>query len=410
DAVVEKGRLRESALELLRRVIRGDLDFRQRRREKDEPILLNAIEAMMVFTSAKGYIAAQAGPNMPAPLAAVKTIEKNANSVRAQAMVIETKGFAKLAKTPQAEALIGIFLNNQLIAKTNRRYEKNTPPVQRAAVLGAGIMGGGIAYQSALKGVPILMKDIAEAGLEAGVAEASAQLLQRVGRGRMQPEEMAGVLARIRPTLDYQGFDALDIVVEAVVENLKVKQSVLAECETKVNANAVLASNTSTISITQLASVLKRPEQFCGMHFFNPVHRMPLVEVIRGERTADATIARVIGYAKKMGKTPIVVNDCPGFFVNRVLFPYFAGFSLLVRDGAAFRHVDRVMEKFGWPMGPAYLLDVVGIDTAHHAAQVMAAGFPDRLAFAEKPIHTLMYEQTRLGQKNGVGFYGYEPD
>src|SRR5690606_13387196 len=199
DAVVEKGRLRESALELLRRVIRGDLDFRQRRREKDEPILLNAIEAMMVFTSAKGYIAAQAGPNMPAPLAAVKTIEKNANSARAQAMAIETKGFAKLAKTPQAEALIGIFLNNQLIAKTNRRYEKNTPPVQRAAVLGAGIMGGGIAYQSALKGVPILMKDIAEAGLEAGVAEASAQLLQRVGRGRMQPEEMAGVLARIRP-------------------------------------------------------------------------------------------------------------------------------------------------------------------------------------------------------------------
>ncbi|MBN0473532.1 fatty acid oxidation complex subunit alpha FadB, partial [Pseudomonas aeruginosa] len=129
-----------------------------------------------------------------------------------------------------------------------------------------------------------------------------------------------------------------------------------------------------------LASVLQRPENFCGMHFFNPVHRMPLVEVIRGEKTSDNTIAKVVAWASKMGKTPIVVNDCPGFFVNRVLFPYFAGFSQLLRDGADFRKVDKVMEKqFGWPMGPAYLLDVVGIDTEHHAQAVMAAGFPQRM-------------------------------
>lgn len=410
DAVVPSAQLRSAALELLKRSIAGDFDYRARRAEKDQPVLLNAIEMMMAFTTAKGYIAGQAGPNMPAPLTAVKTIEKNAGTERAQALAIEAKGFAKLAKTPQAEALIGIFLNNQAVAKANRRFEKNTAPVQRAGVLGAGIMGGGIAYQSALKGVPILMKDIAEAGLEAGIAEADAQVVQRVERGRMQAAEMAQVLARIRPTLDYRGFNELDIVVEAVVENKKVKQTVLAECEAQIAETAVLASNTSTISITELATALKRPEQFCGMHFFNPVYRMPLVEVIRGKLTADATVARVIDYAKKMGKTPIVVNDCPGFFVNRVLFPYFAGFSLLVRDGADFRVIDKVMEKFGWPMGPAYLLDVVGIDTAHHAAEVMAAGFPDRLAFAEKPIHTVMYEQKRLGQKNGVGFYRYETD
>jgi 3-hydroxyacyl-CoA dehydrogenase/enoyl-CoA hydratase/3-hydroxybutyryl-CoA epimerase/enoyl-CoA isomerase len=277
-------------------------------------------------------------------------------------------------------------------------------------VLGAGIMGGGIAYQSALKGVPILMKDIADAGLHAGIKEASELLTQRVERGRMKAAEMAEVLGNIRPTLDYQGFDALDLVIEAVVENPKVKQGVLAECETKLNATAVLTSNTSTISINQLASVLKRPEQFCGMHFFNPVHRMPLVEVIRGAKTCDNTVARVVEYAKKLGKTPIVVNDCPGFYVNRVLYPYFVGFSLLVRDGADFRQVDRTMEKFGWPMGPAYLLDVVGIDTANHATQVMSAGFPERFAFTDKPVHAVMYEQKRLGQKSGAGFYKYEID
>jgi 3-hydroxyacyl-CoA dehydrogenase/enoyl-CoA hydratase/3-hydroxybutyryl-CoA epimerase/enoyl-CoA isomerase len=189
-----------------------------------------------------------------------------------------------------------------------------------------------------------------------------------------------------------------------------VKQSVLAECEAKLNDRAVLTSNTSTISITQLASVLKRPEQFCGMHFFNPVHRMPLVEVIRGEKTSDNTVARVVEYAKKLGKTPIVVNDCPGFYVNRVLYPYFAGFSLLVRDGADFRQVDRIMERFGWPMGPAYLLDVVGIDTANHATQVMSAGFPERFSFSDKPVHAVMYEQKRFGQKSGAGFYRYETD
>lgn len=410
DAVVPKEQLRGAALDLLKQCANGNFDYRARRREKDSPVQLNDIEKLMVFMTAKALVAAQAGPNMPAPVAAVKSMEKNAGCARAEALAIETQGFAKLAKTPQAEALIGIFINNQTIGKLNRRFDKNAAPVNKAGVLGAGIMGGGIAYQSALKEVPILMKDIAIAGLEAGIDEASEQLVQRVERGRMKATEMAQVLARIRPTLDYKGFDELDVVVEAVVENPKVKQSVLAECETQLSEQAVLTSNTSTISITQLASVLKRPQQFCGMHFFNPVHRMPLVEVIRGKQTSDNTVARVVEYAKKMGKTPIVVNDCPGFFVNRVLYPYFAGFSLLVRDGADFRKVDKVMEKFGWPMGPAYLLDVVGIDTANHATAVMSAGFPDRFAFSDKPVHTIMFEQKRFGQKNSAGFYRYELD
>ena len=201
------------------------------------------------------------------------------------------------------------------------------------------------------------------------------------------------------------------VVVEAVVENPKVKAAVLGEVEGIIGEDAVLASNTSTIPISLLAKGLKRPQNFCGMHFFNPVHRMPLVEIIRGEQTSDETINRVVAYAAAMGKSPVVVNDCPGFFVNRVLFPYFFGFNKLVADGADFAAVDKVMEKeFGWPMGPAYLLDVVGIDTGHHAGDVMAQGFPARMSKEGRTAIDVMYEVNRFGQKNGKGFYAYEQD
>ena len=174
--------------------------------------------------------------------------------------------------------------------------------------------------------------------------------------------------------------------------------------------HAVLTSNTSTISIDLLAQALQDPSRFCGMHFFNPVHRMPLVEIIRGAKTSDKTIATTVAYANAMGKKPVVVNDCPGFFVNRVLFPYFGGFGMLVEKGIDFRRIDKLMERFGWPMGPAYLLDVVGIDTAHHCQNVMAEGFPERMAGQGEAIVSIMYDKQRFGQKNGLGFYQYEKD
>jgi 3-hydroxyacyl-CoA dehydrogenase / enoyl-CoA hydratase / 3-hydroxybutyryl-CoA epimerase / enoyl-CoA isomerase len=177
-----------------------------------------------------------------------------------------------------------------------------------------------------------------------------------------------------------------------------------------VKDDAILASNTSTISINLLAKALKRPENFVGMHFFNPVHMMPLVEVIRGEKSSEVAVATTVAYAKKMGKNPIVVNDCPGFLVNRVLFPYFGGFAKLVSAGVDFVRIDKVMEKFGWPMGPAYLMDVVGIDTGHHGRDVMAEGFPDRMKDDRRSAVDALYEANRLGQKNGKGFYAYETD
>ncbi|MVF12853.1 fatty acid oxidation complex subunit alpha FadB [Ketobacter sp. MCCC 1A13808] len=410
DAVVEPDKLREAALALLQQCLDEKIDYKAKRQEKLEPLKLAPMENMMAFQSCTGMVMQQAGRNFPAPVAAVQAMQAHAGMNRDKALEVEAKGFAKIAKTSAASSLVGLFLNDQALKKTASKWEKQAKPIQQAAVLGAGIMGGGIAFQSASKGTPIIMKDIADKALDLGMSEATKLLAKRVSRGKMDAGTMGKVLSSIRPTLNYGDFENVGIVVEAVVENTKIKQSVLAEVEQKAKEGTILASNTSTISITKLAEALKNPENFVGMHFFNPVHMMPLVEVIRGEKSSDEAIATTVAYAKKMGKTPVVVNDCPGFLVNRVLFPYFGGFSMMLRDGADFQKIDKVMEKFGWPMGPAYLMDVVGIDTGVHAAEVMAEGFPERMKHDYKDASEVMFENDRYGQKNGVGYYKYETD
>ncbi|WP_282167380.1 fatty acid oxidation complex subunit alpha FadB [Shewanella japonica] len=411
DAVVAPENLEAAALQMLKDAIAEKLDWQSRRNRKLKPLTLPKVEAMMSFATAKGMVFKVAGKHYPAPMMAVSVIEQAATLDRAEALKVENQAFIKLAKTEVATALIGIFLNDQLVKGKAKKAGKLAKNVDSAAVLGAGIMGGGIAYQSASKGTPIVMKDIAQPALDLGLGEAAKLLTAQVKRGRSTPAKMSAVLNNITPALDYAPIKDADVVVEAVVEHPKVKASVLAEVEGYVADDAIIASNTSTISINLLAKSMKKPERFCGMHFFNPVHKMPLVEVIRGENSSEETIASVVAYASKMGKTPIVVNDCPGFFVNRVLFPYFAGFSGLLADGADFAKVDKVMEKqFGWPMGPAYLLDVVGLDTGHHAQAVMAEGFPDRMGKNGKDAIDIMFESERFGQKNTKGFYSYSVD
>lgn len=411
DAVVAPEKLADAALAMLKQAIDGKLDWKAARLPKLEPLKLNPTEAAMCFTIAKGMVMQVAGKHYPAPLTAVKTIEAAAKLGRTEALKLETTSFVRLAGSNEARALVGIFLNDQYVKGQAKKLSKGVSAPKQAAVLGAGIMGGGIAYQSALKGVPVIMKDINEKSLTLGMNEAAKLLNKQLERGKIDGLKMANILATIQPTLDYAGIERAQLIVEAVVENPKVKAAVLAEVETLIGEETVLASNTSTIPIDQLAKSLKRPENFCGMHFFNPVHRMPLVEIIRGTKTSDKTIAAVVAYATQMGKTPVVVNDCPGFFVNRVLFPYLAGFGMLLRDGADFRQIDKVMEKqFGWPMGPAYLLDVVGIDTAHHAQAVMAAGFPERMNKDYRDAVDVMFDNQRFGQKNGQGFYRYTQD
>ena len=410
DSVVEPEILRDASLDLLVRAISGELNWETKRKEKQQPLMLNENEAMMTFETARAFIAGKAGPNYPAPLTIVGVMQAGANLQLEGALEIEAEGFAELAKSPEATSLIGLFLGDQSLKKKAKSSKKMAEPVNRAAVLGAGIMGGGVAYQSAFKGIPIAMKDIAQSQLELGMKEAAKIMQKRIDRGQMEVEEMTHILTDITPTLSYENIAEADLVVEAVVEKESVKKAVLSETESIIGKNAILASNTSTISITKLAKGLKRPEQFCGMHFFNPVHRMPLVEVIRGEKSSEPTIACTVAFAAAMGKSPIVVNDCPGFLVNRVLFPYIAGFTGLVSGGVDYEHIDKVMEKFGWPMGPACLLDVVGIDTAFHAGNVMAEGYPDRMIREYPTIISKMFEQKWFGKKNEKGFYIHSKD
>jgi 3-hydroxyacyl-CoA dehydrogenase/enoyl-CoA hydratase/3-hydroxybutyryl-CoA epimerase/enoyl-CoA isomerase len=412
DAVVAPEKLSDAALSMLNDAIAGDFDWQARRAEKQAPLTLNQNEAMMSFSTAKAMVAAQAGKHYPAPHMMVETLSKAASLDRDGALKLENQGFAKLAKTDAARAQVGIFLADQLVKGKGKKQAKAAKKIiKQTAVLGAGIMGGGIAYQSAVRGTPVIMKDINQAALDLGLKEAATILGKGMQRGKIDAATMASTLNSIVPTLDYSAIKDVDLVIEAVVENPKVKGIVLAETEQHVSDDAIICSNTSTISINHLANSLKKPERFCGMHFFNPVHKMPLVEIIRGEKTSEDTISAVVAATLKMGKTPIVVNDCPGFLVNRVLFPYFAGFSRLIMDGADFVAVDKVMEKiFGMPMGPAYLLDVVGMDTSDHASSVMSDGIPERMQkIANDPV-TLLYKAERLGQKNGKGFYNFSLD
>jgi len=410
DAVVPPETLRATALDWLRQAAGGALDWKARRAAKQAPLPLALEEGRALFAAAKEKVARQAPRQQPAALAAVELMEAAAALGRDAALALEAASFARIARTQAAASLLQIFFNEQQLKK---RFKGRTGPARapkQVAVLGAGIMGGGIAYTSALCGTPVRMKDIQQAQLDLGQSEATSLLARQVKSGRLAQAKADAVFASIRPQLDYAGFDQVDVVVEAVVEKLEVKHAVLAEVERQLPHDAVIASNTSSLRIDALAAPLQRPENFVGMHFFNPVPAMPLVEVIKGSRSSDAAAAIIAGYAVAMGKTPIVVRDCPGFLVNRILTPYMLAFSHLVADGADFIRIDQVMEAFGWPMGPAWLSDVIGLDTAVHVTQIIVDGYPQRMRGDWPLAPELMVRHRRLGQKNGIGFYRYAAD
>lgn len=417
DALVAPERLRAGGIDLLRQLSDSAaerppaLDFRQRRQQKRQPLQLRPLESLMAFETAKAQVVAATGPHYPAPLSAVKLLQQQAGMSAGDALAAEAKAFVKMAQHWVCHNLVSVFLGDQFLKKQLSRMTRNASRISRVGVIGAGTMGAGIAAQSVSHGLPVVLRDISDDALDQALGEVSQTLGRRVDRGRMSRREMQQALTRVRATRSYEDLANTELVVEAVSEDTAVKANVLQALEEAISPQTVLTSNTSTLSISMLAKTLQHPARFCGLHFFNPVHRMPLVEVIRGEHTADSTVAQALSYAARLGKTPVVVGDCPGFLVNRILFPYLAGFMGLVSEGVDIRRIDQVMEAFGWPMGPARLLDVVGMDVAAYAQQVMAAAYPDRMVIAdEKNVLQQLVKQGRLGQKAGVGFYRYQPD
>lgn len=405
DAVCEPSQLRATALAWLQRAIAGELDWIARRKKRRG----SATADETAFAQARVQ-ARKTARNYPAGLAVVDLMERSAPLARDDAIRLEAETFGKLMKTSTAKAMVGIFLSGQQLRKKSKSHSEQGRRVQRAAVLGAGIMGGGVAYTTAAQGMPVLLKDVAQRPLDIGIGEARKLLSKQVEGGRLLPAKAEQILASITPLLEFKDFDTVDVVVEAVVENLKVKQDLLAQVESLVKPGTVIASNTSSLSIAEISSPLKRPEDVVGMHFFNPVHLMPLVEVIRGPRSSEAAVATTVSYALAMGKTPLVVKDCPGFLVNRILGAYFTAFQLLVRDGADFVQIDRVMETFGWPMGPAYLLDVAGLDTLDKALAILGKAYPDVMGTDFPTVIQRLASAKRYGQKTGAGFFRYESD
>jgi 3-hydroxyacyl-CoA dehydrogenase/enoyl-CoA hydratase/3-hydroxybutyryl-CoA epimerase len=367
---------------------------------------------------AKKRVLRQTGGHYPAPLKILEVVGRSANKPLKKALEIEAQAAGELVASSVCKNLIHVF-NLREEARKGTGVDGGTDgktdgksveprPVEYLAVLGAGVMGGGIAQLAAYRGIHVRMKDIRHDAVASGLQHAQKLFAGLVKRRKLRRREADQRMTFISGGLGYEGFSRQDLVVEAVVEEMDVKRIVLRETEDAVGSECILATNTSSLSVDEMASALARPENFVGMHFFNPVHRMPLVEVVRGARSSDVAVATTYALALTLGKVPVVTNDGPGFLVNRILGPYMNEAGFLLADGASVEAVDDAAKQFGMPMGPLRLVDEVGIDISRHAGQALWDALGDRLS--PSPPLVALADTGRLGKKGGLGFYRYEKD
>jgi 3-hydroxyacyl-CoA dehydrogenase len=276
----------------------------------------------------------------------------------------------------------------------------------KAAVIGAGAMGAGIAQVISFSGLPIVLKDVDQKFLDKGMETIRKIYKSRVDKGKMSAGEMDSKMSLIIPTLDYAEFGDVDIVVEAVPEKMALKQKIFAELDGVCPEGAIFASNTSALSISEMARATKRPHKMIGMHFFNPANVMKLVEIIKGESTDEETISDVVAFTESLRKIPVVVKECPGFLVNRLLMPYLNEAVMCLQEGAASaQNIDSAMRDYGWPMGPFTLMDFLGLDVCADVGDYLGSQYGERMKGAEMFVH--LVKAGRLGEKSGAGFYGY---
>jgi 3-hydroxyacyl-CoA dehydrogenase / enoyl-CoA hydratase / 3-hydroxybutyryl-CoA epimerase / enoyl-CoA isomerase len=379
-------------------------DWRRNRERREQPLGLSEDQLQFAVAVAEGHLRGKTGDNYPAPLTALKVIREGINLPLDDGLRVEREAAVEIIRSPTAASLIGMFFKNRTVSQNPGIELKQVPArdVHRVGVLGAGLMGSGIATAHARRGLPAVMVDVDEKRVAAGLKSAAHVVESRIRIGRATPEDMAHMLALLSTSTTHHVFADCDVVVEAVTENEQLKTRLYQELKDYLRDDAILASNTSTISITRMAQSAPCPERFVGMHFFSPVDRMALVEVIRGDATSDETTATIVKLAQRIGKTPIVVRDCPGFLVNRLLMPYMAEAVLMLTEGAGMDAIDRVATKFGMPVGPIALHDMVGIDTACFAGHVLAAAYGDRTV--ETNLLKVLVDVGRLGKKSGAGF------
>lgn len=371
---------------------------------------LAPVRSIVIAQARKKILQATKG-NYPAHLKILDTVAAGLGTSLSQGLHIEAKNFGQLLMTPQSKQLINTFFAvTELKKDSGVDGDAEARTVQEVGVLGAGLMGAGIAYVSAqIATTRVRLKDISVAGLASGISYVGKLVDKRVARRRMSQSARDRTMARLTGSIDYQGFEQSEVVIEAVFESLELKQKMVADIEQlSGSVETIFATNTSAIPIDDIAANAKHPERIIGMHYFSPVEKMPLLEIVKGSKTADWVTATAVELGKRQGKTVIVVNDGPGFYTTRILVPYNMEAVRLVLEGVSIEDVDAAMEEFGFPVGPIKLMDEVGIDVGAHIVETLNQAFGDRVPLIEG-IDTLLADD-RKGRKNQRGFYDYSGD
>ena len=379
----------------------------KRRDKKLKPLKVNAFKAVVTLKISRKKIASQVKGNYPAPLLALDVIKQCRTLDRDKSLEYERQAFVELSQTEVAKNLINIFFGERDLKVKATEWALGSSDITKVAVLGAGAMGGGIAFAIANKaGIKVLLYDPFEEQLYKANKANRTYLKTKVDKGYISIDQCNEVLDLITTTTDINKAVAnADIVIEAVPENLKLKKTVFGQAIESA-PETILATNTSTFKVDDMKDGLDET-RLGGLHFFNPVSKMPLVEVVRGDKTSDETVSRLCSLALAMKKTPVVCNDCAGFVVNRILMPYLVEFDHMVSSGIDFEYIDKVMKKFGWPMGPAELCDLVGMDVIYHGASNISKEY-EYINLPESSMCKNLYEQGCLGQKTQKGFYNWK--
>jgi len=359
----------------------------------------------LVYDQARDGVMKKSGGHYPAPLKAIEVVREGLGMPLEEALELEAREFSKVVVSDVAKGLISIFFTKNEVEERAEKLAEGARDVRHVGVLGAGFMGSGVAQLLAHKEYGVVLKDRDHDSLARGLANCSKLFENLVRRRRYTKVEKKIAMSRLLPTVDYEAFGQLDFVIEAVFEDVGVKHKVIRELEEVAPENLIFASNTSTIPIARLAEASRRPENVVGMHFFSPVHKMPLLEIIRHPKTSEEALATTVEVGRKMGKSIIVVNDGPGFFTSRVLGPFVNEALWCLDQGAKIEEIDKALTGWGWPVGPLALLDEVGLDIAQHAGEVIAEYAGDRVDVP--PTFDRMIEAGRLGRKAGKGFYRY---
>lgn len=407
DHVFPASQFEERTEELARQLAAGPWDARRPKRPFVTRLLEgNPVGRAVIRKAARKQVLKLTDGNYPAPLRILDVVAKSEGESLSTALDYEALALGELIVSPECRGLVHVFNLRERARKAPWAAGGEASSVDHIAVIGAGVMGGGIAQLAAYNGITARIKDIRHEAVASGLAYAEGIFAKAVQRRKLMRREAAQKMSLISGGVDYAGVQNADVVIEAVVERMDVKKAVLAEVETKVSDEAILATNTSSLSVDEMSAELSRPGKFGGMHFFNPVHRMPLVEIVRGSRTSADTVETLAALAVRLGKVPVVTGDGPGFLVNRILAPYLNEAGFLLDEGFDAEAIDRIWKRFGMPMGPYRLIDEVGIDVMRHAGETMHQAFGKRMSPA--PSLEALGESGRLGKKGDLGFYVYE--